>query len=263
MKNEKYFSVNKSLWDQKTKIHLTSEFYDMPSFFAGKNGIDPETMMALGDVKGKSILHLQCHFGQDTLALARLGARTTGVDFSSESIKTARDINLQMGLNAEFIEANVLDVRLDQQFDIVFASFGVTVWLPDLEKWADTIDYHLKPGGTFLYADFHPMFNTIEFEDDKVAYPYSSHGLALKEEITGTYADFNAAIKHDEYFWTHGISDIMTPILERGLILKVYSEFYYSPYNCFPNLTKIDDSKYQYKGFGVEVPHFFIMKFQK
>jgi len=151
-----YFKTNQKLWDAKTDVHKESDFYDLENFKKGATSLKKYELDALGNVHGKSLLHLQCHFGQDSMSWARMGAKVTGVDFSSEGIKTARAMNDELGLDVKFIECNVYDLQnhLNEQFDIVYCSYGVTCWLPDLVKWAGIVNQFIKPGGTFYIAEF-------------------------------------------------------------------------------------------------------------
>ena len=204
---EKYFKVNQSLWDQKTQVHVESEFYDNESFLKGRNTLNPIELEVLGDVKGKRILHLQCHFGQDSLSLARMGAEVTALDFSSAAIQKAREFNTQLGLDVRFVEGNVYDTRklIPETFDMVFCSYGIIPWLPDLKPWSKVIVDSLEPGGIFLYADFHPTFYLFEFETKQVEYNYFNSGKPYLETMEGTYADPDADMSHDEYFWNHSL----------------------------------------------------------
>ena len=135
--NEKYYKTNKATWNEKVKVHSESEMYDMEAFKDGKSSLMKYELEALNDVKGKSLLHLQCHFGLDTLSWSRLGANCVGVDISDEGIKLARELNEELNLNAEFVCCNVLDTSefITATFDIVFTSYGVIGWLPDLKPW--------------------------------------------------------------------------------------------------------------------------------
>ncbi|MFK7807768.1 MAG: class I SAM-dependent methyltransferase, partial [Saprospiraceae bacterium] len=140
-----YFDSNEKLWDQKTPIHLKAEFYDMKGFLAGNTSLRKPELDDLPEdfIKGKSMLHLQCHFGQDSLSFARMGAKVTGIDLSGEAINSAKKLNDQLGLDAQFVKSNVYDLKEnlgDQQFDIIFTSYGSITWLPDLQKWAALIE---------------------------------------------------------------------------------------------------------------------------
>ena len=130
----------------------------MESFKKGKSSLNFIELDGLGDVSGKTLLHLQCHFGMDSLSWSRLGAKVTGIDLSNTAIEKARELNTELGLDAEFICSNVYDLKemLDKKYDIVFTSYGTIGWLPDLGKWGDIISHFLNPGGIFYIADVHP-----------------------------------------------------------------------------------------------------------
>lgn len=262
---EEYFNVNKALWDAKTAHHVKSDFYDNENFKKGKSSLVPIDLDAIGDkVNGKTMLHLQCHFGQDSMSWARMGAKVTGVDFSPEAIKTARGLNEELGLDVKFIESNVYDIadHLDEQFDIIYCSYGVTCWLPDLVKWAGIINQFLKPGGTFYIAEFHPTFYLFDWDNGKLGYHYFNKGPYVEEE-EGTYADNNAPIKKKEYFWTHSLMEIMNPLIQQGLQVTEFKEYPYSPYNISPNMKEVGPGQYKWDILGVELPHVYSLTMTK
>src|SRR3954452_15106402 len=131
---DEHRTVNRAHWDEATDVHVASDFYDVASFKAGTNRLHGIERAELGDVSGKSLLHLQCHFGLDSLSWARLGAQVTGIDFSANAIELARSLSEQTGIPARFIQTNIYDLPevLSEQFDVVFTSYGVISWLPDL-----------------------------------------------------------------------------------------------------------------------------------
>ena len=155
--SRKYFEQNKNLWNKRVAIHKHSDLYDVEEFKKGKLSLQPIEIEELGDVKGKSLLHLQCHFGLDTLSWARLGAKTTGIDFSEEAVDPALLLNDELKLDSKFICSNIYDIEnhLNEKFDIVFTSYGTIGWLNDLNEWGRLISLYLKPGGTFYIIDFH------------------------------------------------------------------------------------------------------------
>src|SRR3569833_2969415 len=169
-----YFEENKKLWNQRTTVHKDSSFYDVTSFLGGKSSLNEIELREIGDVKGIKILHLQCHFGMDSLSLARMGADVTGVDLSDAAIEEARKLNEELSLGAKFICCNVYELKnhLEEQFDIVFTSYGVIGWLPDLNKWAEIIGHFLKPGGFFYMAEFHPVVWMLDEDFKEVKYSY-------------------------------------------------------------------------------------------
>ncbi|MCC7297291.1 MAG: class I SAM-dependent methyltransferase, partial [Bacteroidia bacterium] len=150
-----YLETNRDSWNKRTEIHYSSAFYDLEGFIAGKSSLQDIELQLLGDIQNKSVLHLQCHFGQDTLSLARMGAEVTGVDFSDAAIKKATELAEIVQQKARFICADIynLPAHLNEHFDIVFTSYGTIGWLPDLEKWAKIVSHFLKPGGSFVFAE--------------------------------------------------------------------------------------------------------------
>ena len=168
--NNDYFKTNKATWNEKVKVHSKSDMYDLESFKNGKSSLMDYELHALGDVKGKSLLHLQCHFGQDTLSWSRMGATCVGVDISNEGIKLAQKLNKELKLDAKFICCNVLDTsnHIKEKFDIVYTSYGVIGWLPNLKPWGQMIFERLKNGGTFFIAEFHPIIWMFDYLKEQI-----------------------------------------------------------------------------------------------
>ena len=250
-----YLKINQKAWNDKTLVHLTSDFYDQTTFLEGKNSLKKPELDVLGDVRGKRILHLQCHFGQDTLSLARMGAIVTGLDFSNVAIENAVKINDQLGLNASFICADVYSLPDDliSQFDIVFTSYGTIGWLPELASWAETIKKALVPGGKFIMVDFHPFIWTFDNDVQKIEYDYFNSEPII-EEIEGTYADRNAPIKTQTISWNHGIGEILNTLIQAGISIQEFSEMDYSPFNCFANMKKIAEDKFIFDHIPQAIP---------
>ena len=258
---EKYFNSNRELWDKKTFYHKDSSFYDLEGFKKGKNVLNGIELNELGDVSGKSMLHLQCHFGMDSMSWARLGAHVTGIDFSDEAIKIANALSIELKLDAKFICSNVYDLKkhLDKKYDIVFTSYGVIGWLPDLDRWADIISHFLKPGGTFYMAEFHPVVWMFDDHFTKIAYSYFNQGV-LEINQEGTYADRGAEIKLIEYSWNHSLSEVINALANYGLKIQMMHEFDYSPYNCFANTIEDGRGNYFIKGFEKVLPMVYSIK---
>jgi 2-polyprenyl-3-methyl-5-hydroxy-6-metoxy-1,4-benzoquinol methylase len=259
---EDKIAVNQKLWDSRVAGHAASTFYDVPGFLAGKCMLMPAELEALGNVEGKSLLHLQCHFGLDTLSWARRGARVTGMDFSGAAIAKARSLATEAGLEATFVEASVYDLpaHLIGQFDIVFTSYGTITWLPDLERWADVVNHFLKPGGKFCIAEVHPQWYSLNWETYQIDYPYFNTGEAFEEEATTSYAGTAQDTHMKEYFWCHSLSEIIQPLLDRGLMIQQFREYPYCYYNCFPNLQEVRPGQYVPKGLAEgKVPMMFML----
>ncbi|HET7494004.1 MAG TPA: class I SAM-dependent methyltransferase [Candidatus Limnocylindrales bacterium] len=224
---EASFAANQRLWDAWTAVHAAGEFYDLAGFREGGIRIRPYEIAALGDVTGKSLLHLQCHFGLDTLSWARLGAIVTGVDFSPAAIRLARELAADIGItDARFIESNVyqLPVRLADAFDIVYTSRGVLGWLPDIRGWARVVARFVRPGGRFYISEAHPVIQVFESEgvgprELRLQYPYWEHGDPLIFDVHGSYADRDAELgaEHTEHGWDHGLGEIVSALIDAGL----------------------------------------------
>lgn len=248
--NKKYFEVNKETWNKKVSIHKASEFYDVEGFKKGKSSLNTYELAEVGDVNGKSLLHLQCHFGQDTLSWSRLGAKCTGIDLSDEGIKEAVKLNNELCLNATFVESNVYDVpkKVKGKFDIIFTSYGVIGWLPDLKTWGEIIANKLKKGGVFYMIEFHPIVWMFDFlqTPPKLTYPYLNSEV-IYEEYNGTYTNNDAAIISKEYGWNHGLGEVVTALTAAGLQIEFLHEFEKSPYNVFPEMDKTEDGMYVLK----------------
>lgn len=245
--NKKYFDTNKSTWNEKVAIHAKSDMYDLEAFKNGKSSLMPYELNALTDVKDKKMLHLQCHFGQDTLSWSRLGANCVGVDLSDAGIKLAQDLNTELALNAKFVCCNVLDTSkfVNDVFDIVYTSYGTIGWLPDLKPWGKMIAERLHKGGTFYMVDFHPIVWMFDNLDGKsiIKYGYMQNE-AIYEEYEGTYADQNSKMISKEYWWNHGLSAVINSLAEAGLHIEYLNEYNESPYDVLPELVKEDSGMY-------------------
>lgn len=259
-----YFDENKKLWNQRTVVHKDSSFYDVPSFLQGKSSLTEIETKELGDVKGKKILHLQCHFGMDSLSLARMGAHVTGVDLSDTAIEEAKKLNDQLSLNAKFICCNVYDLKdhLNEQFDIVFTSYGVIGWLPDLNKWSDIISHFLKSGGFFYMAEFHPVVWMLDEDFKEVKYYYHNQETIIIDS-QGTYTDRDAHIHAKEYSWNHSIGEVLNALLNQKLQLEFFNEYSYSPYPCFKNVVQGSDGNWRVLGLEDKIPMVYSLKASK
>ena len=243
---EDYIQINKALWDARTDIHKEGEFYDLDTFIKDPtlNVLNKIELDQLGNLTGKRVLHLQCHFGMDTISLSRLGAEVVGIDFSPKAIELARKLASQLKSNAQFFETDVFNTvstlkknNIPLDFDIVFTSYGVIGWLPNLNEWGKIINSTLKPQGIFVMAEFHPFIWMYEPNagDWSPRYSYFNEA-AIIEETSGTYSDRNADIKMKEITWNHSLSDVFTALFDSRLLIYNFKEFDYSNYNCFSNM---------------------------
>lgn len=245
-----YLLANQALWDAWTPIHERSEFYDVDGWKAGRRALPRFVVDEVGDVAGRDLLHLQCHFGLDTLSWARLGAKVTGVDFSQPAIALARSLAAETGLHARFVQADVLqlDDLLEGDFEVVFTSFGVLWWLPDLARWARVVARFLRPGGMFYLADFHPVAQVMDdLDGDRPVprYDYFPSPEPIAFQVRGSYADPDAQVEHEaEYGWAHSMGEIVTVLAEAGLRIEFLHEFPFTFFRAMPYLrASTDDAR--------------------
>lgn len=261
---ENYIKINKQTWNNKTEVHINSDFYDNENFLKGKSTLNTIELELLGDISNKKILHLQCHFGQDSLSLSRLGAKVTGVDFSDKAIEKAKEFNSILKLEATFICCDIYDLPsyLNEKFDIVFTSYGTIGWLPDLTKWANIVSQFLKPNGKFIMADFHPV--VWMFDNDFAAIFYNYFNIEpIIEDESGTYADRYSEIEAKTITWNHPTSEVLNALIQAGLEINSFNEFDYSPYNCFNETEEFENGKFRIKSFGNKIPMVFSIEATK
>ncbi|CAF0869585.1 unnamed protein product [Adineta ricciae] len=258
--------VNKRLWNAKVDYHVKSPMYDVPGFLDGADSLNSIELDLLGDIQGKRIIHLQCHFGLDTLSLARRGAQqVTGVDFSEKAIAKAEELAKKTNLTAstKFICCNIFDLPDPEElFDIVFASYGTICWLPDINQWARILSNHLKPGGFSLLVEFHPVLDMFDEAYTRIENSYFNRGPIVCD-CQGTYADRDAPIRNKSMEWCHPISNVIQALIQNGLKIEVFKEFDYSPYDAFLNSVKIADKCYQIKGLEGKIPIIYAIKASK
>jgi SAM-dependent methyltransferase len=257
MSESEWFTLNRASWNARTRVHLRSRFYRLDAFKAGESSLRPIELEQVGDVRGRSPLHLQCHFGQDTLSCARLGARVTGLDLSDAAIAEARALAAELGIPARFVEGNVYDAPTllgGEQFDVVFTSYGVVGWLPRLEPWARAVSSCLRPGGRFHLVEFHPVPWMWDDDFERIVHPYDAPGEPIVSEQTGTYADRSAPLQLRDVGFNHGLGSVMSALLAEGLVLERLAELDWSPYDIFPDMEEFLPGRFRMRRFGRNLP---------
>jgi SAM-dependent methyltransferase len=257
---KEYLEANLAAWEARTPYHVRSAFYDVAGFKAGRDTLSPIELAALGDVRGKSLLHLQCHFGLDTLSWARRGAVATGIDFSPTALAEARKLAAELALPATFVESELtaLPRHLEGEFDFVFTSHGAIIWLPDLVAWARVIARFLKPGGRFHIFEGHPFAYLFDEEradgELKVRYRYFDSRTANGSEATGTYADLDAPIVTKDYIWLHSLSEIVSALPGAGLVLESLAEHPFVAWPMFPGMVEAGNGFWKFPEGGPDIP---------
>jgi SAM-dependent methyltransferase len=239
--------TNRQAWNKMVDLHVDHEEYRTREVIDGGSSLKRIELEALGDVRGKCLLHLMCQFGLDTLSWARLGARVTGIDISDTSITRANEIKIRAGLpEAEFYRCDVLDAigLLDRKFDFVFQSYGTHIWISDIRKWAEVVAHYLKPGGVFFIVDEHPInplflcppFDYFTVEAERTVNP--TDYCRTDRRIDGTLIE-----------WQHPLSEIINALIAAGLRIEEVKEYNHGYYRAFPDWYR-DDDHYWYPPTG-------------
>ena len=260
-----YVKVNKKWWNDVTRIHAKSKLYDLENFKKGKSHLEPLELGEVGDVKGKTLLHLMCHFGMGTLSWAREGAIATGVDFSDDSITLAKKLSKEIAVPATFICSDIYELPnvLNKKFDIISMSYGVLLWLQNIKKWAKIISHFLKKGGMFYIAEIHPFTNILS-HDFQIYYKYFDKGPYI-DDSSGTYTNWDEDdIKGTTYEWSYTISDVINALINEGLKIEYVHEFPFTMYDQFPGfMEKNKKGQYVLKNKKIQIPLLFSLKATK
>ena len=256
-----YLNINKACWNERTDVHFESQTYDVKNFIKGGNALNSIELDLLGDITGKKILHLQCHFGKDTISLSRMGAHVTGIDFSEKAIERAQELAKLTQSNTRFILSDVygLPEVLEEKFDIVFTSYGTIGWLPDIDRWSAVVSHFLRPEGTFIFAEFHPVVWMMSDDFSRIQYRYFKDE-AIVEESDTTYTDGQMSKSMRSVGWNHGLAEVVQALLKQGLQLDSLKEFDYSPYDCFDKVVAVAPGKYQIQGLENKIPMVYALK---
>jgi SAM-dependent methyltransferase len=243
-----WLRLNRENWDERVGIHAASEFYDLPAFRAGASTLRSFELDEVGDVSGRSLLHLQCHMGQDTLSWSRLGARTVGLDFSEPAIRTARMLaeDVRLAGQARFVVSDVYAAAATlegERFDIVYTGLGALVWLPDLKRWAKVVASLLNPGGFLYLVEFHPLSDMLGDDGHTVEQDYfDTRGQDVNYPYT--YTDGPAMTRTRQVQWHHPLGDVLTALAEAGLRLDFLHEH---DFTLFRRFSVLESSNGEYR----------------
>ena len=236
------FAPNRAWWDERVAGHVDSEFYDVARFRQGGSTLRPFELEEVGDVTGKRLAHLQCHFGLDSMSWARAGASVRGLDFSGPAVEAANGLARELGIDASFVQADVYDAvsALDgERFDVVYTGLGALNWLPDLPRWASVVASLLADGGFLYVAEFHP-FTWIFADDDPIIeldYFHDPQGVSFDDDEQGSYADLDVPTRNNATVeWAHPLADVITAVLGAALRLELLSEHDYTLFPRFADL---------------------------
>jgi len=271
MDKQIYFDINRQSWDERVAIHRRDEtgFYDVQRVLDGHDKLNAIEASEIGDVRGLRIAHLQCHFGLDTICLARRGASVVGLDFSPAAIAEARSLSKRLGANAEFVEGNVYDARklISGDFDMVYVTWGAINWLPDIAQWAKVVASLLKREGRLYLAESHPVTLSFDWVDGRIAPRFdwrTPRDQPIIDETEKTYTGAGDVLTHRKtYSWQHALSDIINALIAAGMSLAWLHEHPALTWPLFPNMTVSADGLYRLPADHVQLPLAFSLEARK
>ena len=252
MSRDEFSAANRRNWDERVAIHRrdATGCYAVERFLAGEKRLHAIESGELGEIADKRLIHLQCHFGLDTLILASEGAIATGLDFSPAAIVEARRLAAKISVAADFVCADVYDARqaVEGEFDIVFTTWGTIGWLPNIAGWAETIASLLAPGGVFYFADAHPAMLVFEEREGRLVAEWETdtpidEPLVFDEAQTYT-GDPTPLTATRTYQWIHSLPRIVSALTGAGLVLDFVHEHSWLPWPPFPMCVRNDNGAY-------------------
>ena len=269
---EDYLTVNRKNWDERAPAHAASPGYALDKFLGDPSYLSDVVRFdvpRLGDIRGLRGVHLQCHIGTDTVSLARLGARMTGVDFSPVAIAEARGLAERLGLDMDFVESDVysvLDVLEPASYDLVFTGIGALCWLPDIRLWAEVVAGLLRPGGRLFLREGHPVLWSLdETRADgllAVEYPYFQGPEPFVSDEDGTYVETDVTFTHTvSHSWNHGLGEVVTALMEQGMQLTMLVEHDSVPWEGLRGMmTDIGGGEWQLTDRPSRLPHSYTLQ---
>jgi SAM-dependent methyltransferase len=259
---------NRDLWDEWAEINYRSRFYDVEGYKQQRTPLDELARENLGELAGKRVLHLQCHFGLDTLRIAGLAEEVVGVDFSPRAISLARDLAYELGSTARFVESDVYALRdtLRGEFDIVFASYGVLHWLPSLDPWGEVVAHFLAPGGALVLVDSHPTLMMFEFEPPEprvgASYFHAPEPMIMPPSA-GNYADPEARYSSSVHSWQHEMSAVVMALVRAGLRIEAMREYPFAPWQALACLVEVEPDRWTVPAGKPQLPLTFALRATK
>jgi SAM-dependent methyltransferase len=272
---EDYRTLNRASWDERAPAHAASPGYHLAAFRSDPAYLSDVVrfdLPLLGDVAGLRGVHLQCHIGTDTISLARLGARMTGLDFSPAAVAQATALSEELGAGVDFVEADVYDaadVLPQREFDLVFTGIGALCWIPSVTRWAEVVRRLLKPGGRLFIREGHPVLwalaDPLPEGRLELDYPYVEREEPMVWDEGGTYVETDVQFEHNHTLeWNHGIGEILTALLDQGLVIETFVEHDSVPWDAFPGFTEeLPGGEFRIKDRPWRLPHSYTISARK
>ena len=263
--DEDWREQNRAMWDATLPGHLKSPVYDVEALRQGALSLQKLEVEDLGDVSGKGLVHLQCHFGLDTLSWARLGAEVTGLDFSGEAIAAAEGLARETGLEARFVTADVYDAPtvLGETYDIVYTGVGALCWLPDMDRWARVVRALLKPGGELYLFEFHPLEWALDEQGDgtRLRYPYFTPPEGYREGGAVTYAGGHESESDaSSVQWNHPLGQVVTALIRAGLTITELRELDRNILESWDGMVETEDGMYAMPPGRPSLPFMYVLR---
>ena len=269
---EDYREVNRLTWDERAPAHAASPDYAVQRFADDPRHLSDVVrfdLPRLGDVDGLRGVHLQCHIGTDTVSLARLGARMTGLDFSAPALAEARRVAQLAGVGVDFVESDLygaVDALGEGQFDLVFTGIGALCWLPSIDRWADVVARLLRPGGRLFLREGHPVLWALDDERDDdllvLAHPYGETEQPSVWDTDGTYVETDREFRHTRTLeWNHGLGEVVTAVLDHGLRLTSLVEHDSVPWEALPGrMERVELGEWRLRDRPERLPHTYTLQ---
>lgn len=259
--------LNRRHWDERVPIHVASAFYDVDGFIHGRPAIEPFEVDELGPLGDLRLVHLQCHFGLDTLDLVRMhpGLTAVGLDYSEPAVAAAVSLAERVGLSARcsFVHGDVrqaASILEPASFDVVYTGKGAICWLDDLTSWAAQCFSLLRPGGFLYLSEFHPVGYTLAQDAPVVADDYF-RTEAWVDEFEGSYADESAATEHNvSVSWNHPLPAVFSALIDTGFSLRFFHEYDYTLFELNRWLVRGDDNRWRWPDPSARLPLMYSLK---
>jgi len=251
--------ANRANWDDRVAVHWQPDGYDAPGFAADASritGVVQRDRDAVGNVTGKRLLHLQCHFGMDTLSWARLGADVTGIDFSEQAIAAARRLSAESGTPGRFLVSDLYETPAalpGEQFDVVYTGVGALNWLPDIARWGEVVNAMLAPGGVVVLREGHPVLWSLAWDEDapetlSIGYPYFETPEPVPWDDDTTYLGSGTIAHTRTYEWNHGLAEVMAALTAQDLTIDLFVEHRALEWQGHPSMTEGEDGLWRLPG---------------
>jgi SAM-dependent methyltransferase len=265
-------ALNREHWDERVLPHAASPTYAVDRFVADPTFLSDVVrfdLPRLGDIAGLRGVHLQCHIGTDTVSLARLGARMTGLDFSTPAVEQARAFAASVGADVDFVQSDVydaLEVLEPGGYDLVFTGIGALCWLPDIRRWAGVVTSLLRPGGRLFIREGHPMLLTLgDPRPDGllcVEYPYFEPAEPSVWDMPGTYVESDHEFVHTTSAdWSHGLGEVVTALFDAGMQITMLVEHDSVPWDALPGLMEaLPGGEYRLADRPQRLPHSYTLQ---